>query len=325
MKRSDFKYILRKSEAMPVQKYLFALRENVAKNLVRYEAKNRRSASGVADDVKQYLDSISDTSISITRTDISRCKNVTGGASGEGASISPAKLGILERFLKEKDSWRQFVQENQSKEKRYYTLVADMIMRGEKAQPEIIDQFSSKRRNVERGSEPEILGYYSVVRRSMHSLSEFNQSKIFFSKNPHDNDIYEFSEERKIEKRTGLAYTVTYSGFVNVIRNTYILHGLSYVEEADTHQYTPFPEMTYIHNDRDVNRLVGIWTSVTRENSHPCSTPIIMRTISEEEYNSLELGIVDPSEIDGHDLETFDRALDAEKGMLYINGNFGDL
>lgn len=324
MKQANFKYLRRKPQAMPVQKYLYALRENVAKNLARYETKNRRSAAGVAEDVKNYLESVSDTSISITRTDISRCKNVTGGASGEGASISPAKLGVLERFLKEKESWRQYVQENQSLEKRYYSLVADMIMRGEKDQPEIIDRFSSKRRNVERGSEPEILGYYSVIRRSMHSLGDFNRSKILFKKNCHDNDIYEFSEERKIEKRTGLAYTITYSGFVNIIRNTYILHGMSYVEGTKTHHYTPFPEMTYIHNDRDVNRLVGIWTSVTRENSHPCSTPIIMRTISEEKFCSLELGLVDKSEIDAHDLETFERALDTEKGMLYINGNFED-
>lgn len=319
---------LRSSELiMPTQKYVKALRHNAARSLAYYAREYKRKTADIQKDVSDFLEDQEVDDIKITSTDISRTRNTIGGQSGEGAPVSVAKLGVLERFLKHKKVWRQYVSASQSLTERYYTNAAKILCAGLQQPPQVIENFYERRADLERGSEPEILGHYSIVRRSMHDLGRFNCSKIRFFKNAEDKNIYEFEETRLIRKRSGQSYNLTYSGFITFIRNTYILQGVSYIEEdkeKNDHHYTAFPEMVYIHNDRDVHRLVGIWTSVTRENSHPCSSPIVMRKVDEEKFNKISLGLYDEKDIHEDDMRVFKNALSSEYGMIYVDGMFND-
>lgn len=315
--KNETRYIFMLRSMMSIERRILALRQNVARSLAYYERSQRQKTSDVQASVEVFLEEIQEFDVKITKTDISRSKN-TIGASG---AVSVAKLSILELFLKSNGSWRQYVQAGQSREEQYYSQVAAMISEGIPDKPEVIESFHTARRDVERGSEPEILGHYKVMRRSMHSLGDYNLSRIVFFRNEQDQEIYEFCEERTIAKRTGQTYTVKYKGFMNFVRNTYILHGHSFIDQSGQHEYTPFPEMMYIHNDRDVHRLVGIWTSTTRENSHPCASPIIMRKVTVEEFAGLDVGLLALDELDSHDRMTFDGAFSNDKGMLYIGGS----
>jgi hypothetical protein len=301
---------------MPLTNLINALRRNIATSLTTYQRESGGKASEIVGELQQWS-SEKNYSETLSASDLSRVRNTTGNA----GSVSLAKLSMLDRFLKDTNRWRQAAVAVPSDIERYYSQIGEYLAKMKSPPPGIIERFPEERRKFEIGSEPELNGLYIVIRKSMHALGQYNISKIEFEKHKTDPLIFTFREERHINKTSGQKYVVHFDGFVYFIRNTYILQGVTTSEATPT----PFPEIMYIHNDRDIYRLVGTWSSVTLEGSEPFCSPVVMRKVLGERV--VEEGLLGVNDGGGNffkqsDLEIFDQSTRKYPGSIIIDGKF---